>query len=153
LTRHGEIVAESAAQLSAALTKLGVTHDAAVVIVAAVLHDAGKIIHPEELDGPGNKHEAAGERLLIEQGCSPALACICRSHGQWDSDDLSIEEVIVALADAVWKGERADQLEKLLIEHVSGQLNLDKWKAFLLLDSVVEHIADGAEERLARARC
>jgi hypothetical protein len=91
--------------------------------------------------------------LLIEQGCSPSLAGFCRSHGQWDRDDLSVEEIIVALSDALWKGERSDRLEKLLIDHVSGQLKLDKWEAFLLLDPIIERIAGGAEERLARAKC
>jgi hypothetical protein len=152
LTRHGEIVSEVATELSAALAKIGVTHNSALVRIAAVLHDVGKVVHPEELDGPGNKHEAAGERLLIEHGCSPELARFCRSHGQWDSNHLTCEEVIMALSDAIWKGERSARLEKLLITDVSQQLGLSEWEAFLMLDPIFERLANAADERLTRAR-
>src|SRR5260370_7658654 len=47
------------------------------VRVAVVLHDSGKILHPDELDGGSDKHEHAGEMLLRAQGVCPALARRC----------------------------------------------------------------------------
>src|SRR5688500_3013462 len=57
---HAEIVSEVAAVLSRTLHALGVHHDADLVAVGAVIHDAGKIKHPEELAQPGREHETAG---------------------------------------------------------------------------------------------
>ena len=41
---------------------LSVDHEA--VLYGAATHDIGKVLHPNELDGPGNEHEKDGPALL-----------------------------------------------------------------------------------------
>ena len=152
LVLHGATVSEVAVEVSTLLTRLGVKIDEVLVVTGAVLHDAGKIIHPEELDGPGRRHEDAGERLLQAHGVSPRLARVCRTHGAWDGPEVTLEEQIVALGDNLWCGRRTERLESLVGEAVSSQLGLDRWEAFLKLDPEYERIAAGASDRLARAQ-
>src|SRR5262245_24128525 len=83
LLRHAELVGEAAEDLVAGFVRLRIPLDVEFVRVAAVLHDAGKAVHREELDRPGAEHEPAGERLLLEHGVSQDVARICRSHAQW----------------------------------------------------------------------
>src|SRR6266849_5129328 len=64
LLTHVRLVGEATELLLAELQRLGIPHDADFVRVAVVLHDSGKILHPDELDGGGDKHEHAGEMLL-----------------------------------------------------------------------------------------
>lgn len=152
LVLHGEIVSEVAAAISHTTTRLGVTHDELFVVVGAALHDAGKIAHPEELTGTGREHEPAGEQLLLQHGLSPRLAKVCRTHGSWDQEAVSLEELLIAMADHLWKGTRGEQIERLVIDHVATRLGLDRWETFLRLDPVFEQIAADAPSRLARAR-
>jgi len=151
LVRHGEIVSEVAALISDMMSRHGVEHDAALVVVGAVLHDAGKVIHPEELVGPGGEDGAAGERLLLHHGLSARLARVCRTHGSWDLGDIELEDLLVALADHLWKGERGDEIERLIVERVAPRLRITRWEAFLRLDPVFEEIAADGPARLARA--
>lgn len=150
LLRHAELVAEVAGLLSDKLRLLGVPHDRELVLVAAILHDAGKLVHPEELTG-GNQHEDAGERFLLEHGISPAIARCCRSHGQWSSMNCTLEEHLVALADTLWKGVRNDRLELLVIDEAAKRLGKTRWDVFMSLDSYFETIAADATKRLGRA--
>ncbi len=106
LVRHVELVGEAADALLLAFTRLGVRVDGDFVRVGVVLHDVGKIVYQDELSNPGAKHESAGERLLLERGVSAQIARVCRSHAQWSSLDSSLEELIIALADKLWKGVR-----------------------------------------------
>lgn len=152
LVMHGEIVSEVATHISCDLSKLGVEHDTALVVAGAALHDIGKIIYSEELYHPGREHEAAGERLLLDNGLSATLARVCRAHGKWDEAATSLEELLIAVADHLWKGTRCEQLEMLIIAEVSKRLLIDRWDAFLRLDPVFERIAAGGVERLARAK-
>jgi len=151
LIRHCEIVAEVAWMLSDSMVNLGVPHDSVLVMVGAALHDAGKILYPEELEGPGNRHEAAGEALLIANGVSIAIARACRTHGSIVNDSLSLEQLLVMAADHLWKGTRRDEIEARIIDMAAGMLSVPRWEAFLLLDPVFESIAAGGTERLARA--
>jgi hypothetical protein len=48
--------------------------------LGVMLHDVGKIVHSQELDGPGAEHEPAGERLLLDHGVSLEVARMCLSH-------------------------------------------------------------------------
>jgi hypothetical protein len=152
LIRHSEIVAEVAVQISSGLTRLDVKHDEAFIAVAAALHDAGKIVHREELTGPGRLHESAGEKYLLSHDISPRLARVCRTHGSWNGAHVTLEEHLIALADHIWKGTRGEQIEKLIVEDVAARLCVDGWEALLMLDPELEKIAAAGSERLARAR-
>jgi hypothetical protein len=151
LLRHAELVGEAAEALLAALAALGIEVDRNLVATGVVLHDTGKVIHAEELSSAGNLHESAGERLLLERGVSPELARICRSHSQWASMATSFEELIVALADKLWKGVRHPELEARMIAEAAARRGLQTWDVFIALDDVFEGIAAGGDGRLARS--
>ena len=86
--------------------------DVDAVAFGAATHDIGKARHPVELLEPGKLHEADGERLLLEQGTSPALARFARTHGAWEEAvTLSLEDLLVVVADTAWKARRAKALD------------------------------------------
>jgi hypothetical protein len=152
LVRHGEIVASVAGLLSDVVADLGVSHDARQVEIGAALHDAGKILHLDELQGPGNQHETAGEILLLGHGVSPQIARFCRTHGVVSDPTLTLEDHLVIAADHLWKGKRSNSIESSITNEVARRLGTDVWQAFLSLDPFFEQIASGADERLARSR-
>jgi hypothetical protein len=150
LLRHHELVLEAAIELCDGLARrLGARFDAGEVQVGAALHDVGKLRHPEELSGPGHAHEAAGRALLLEQRVPEHLARFCTTHASWDQPTLAIEDLLVALADKLWKGKRLAALERRVVERFSHQLDLPAWKVFELADAVFESVASKADERLA----
>jgi len=120
--------------------------------LGVALHDSGKILHPQELRAKGNNHESDGESLLIANGVNPNLARCCRSHGQWQTMECSLEELLVALADTVWKGKRNPQLEDLVIKRLAKQCNKDYWEFFVEMDSYFETIASDGDSRLLRSQ-
>ncbi|MCA9096201.1 MAG: HD domain-containing protein [Planctomycetaceae bacterium] len=123
------------------------------VLFGAASHDIGKVVHSEELTGPGKLHEAAGEKLLIRHGISVPLARFARTHGNWDRDtDVQIEDLMVAVADKVWKGVRKEELEELVCQKIAEELGLEGWEVFSVVDEVLDGIASGGEERLAWQR-
>jgi hypothetical protein len=152
LIRHAELVGEAGEALLRGLARLGVVVDGEFVRAGLVLHDAGKSLHPTELDAPGEQHEVAGERLLIERGVDPALARVCRSHARWRSMECSLDELVIALSDVLWKGKRNAALEELVIDRAAAQLGRSRWETFVPLDGVFEAIACEGEGRLARSR-
>jgi hypothetical protein len=48
LLRHAELVGEAADSLIVVYRELGVEFDASLIELGAAIHDAGKIVHPEE---------------------------------------------------------------------------------------------------------
>jgi hypothetical protein len=152
LVIHVRLVGEAAELLLAELERLGVPHDADFVRAAVVLHDAGKILHPGELHGGGSEHEAAGDLLLRAHGVDPALARCCLSHAQWDRLPCSLEELVVALADTLWKGQRNSTLEKRVIDAICGRLDQSFWNLFVELDDCFESIAADGAARLLRSQ-
>jgi HD domain len=152
LVTHARLVGEAAELLLAELQRLGVPHDADFVRIAVVLHDSGKILHPDELDGGGDKHEHAGEMLLRAQGVGSALARCCISHARWAQMQCSLEELVVALADTLWKGKRNAALEKRVIKVISERLGLSFWDLFIELDNSFESIAASGTTRLLRSQ-
>ncbi|BAY08894.1 HD domain-containing protein [Calothrix sp. NIES-2098] len=151
LIRHVKLVGEAAELLIAKLHQLPVSFNAGFVRLGVAFHDAGKILHPEELTAKGNNHELAGEQLLIAHGVEPSLARCCRSHGQWESMECSLEELLVALADTLWKGKRISQLETMVIERLSALCKRDYWELFVEMDSCFEAIASEGDLRLSRS--
>ncbi len=152
LIHHARMVTEAANVLLKELRALGVPVDDRVVLFGAALHDAGKILHPEELSKPGSLHEQAGEAMLMARGVELAIARCCASHGAWNSPDISLEERLVALADKLWKGKREEALELLVIDEIANRLNGTRWKVFEQLDTAFEEIAARGSERLEQSR-
>jgi hypothetical protein len=60
---HIKLVGEAGEILIKELKKLGLRINENLIRIGVVVHDAGKIIHPEELDQSGNQHEQAGFNL------------------------------------------------------------------------------------------
>jgi hypothetical protein len=152
LVHHAETVGDAADLVLTRLQTLGVTCDARLIEVGAVIHDAGKIQHPQELSQPGKLHEQAGEALLLSNGVQPEVARFCISHSGWNSPGVSLEERVVALADKLWKGKREADLELNVIDEVAERLGCSRWDVFDSLDSTFESIAASGAERLERSR-
>ncbi len=151
LIKHVKLVGEAADLIMKKLTALNVTFDNKLVELGVAIHDAGKIIYPNELEGPGSEHEIAGEKLLLENGISPKIARCCLSHARWKSMNCSFEELLVALSDQLWKGKRINQLELKVIDIIAQKLNKDRWEIFLEIDLLFEEIAANGVERLNRS--
>jgi hypothetical protein len=152
LILHVQLVGEAAELLIAKLQSLRIPVDKKWVRLGVVFHDVGKILHPEELLLKGNCHEAAGEQLLLDRGVDPKLARCCRSHGQWQTLECSLEELLVALADKLWKGQRIPQLEELVVDRLELLGNRDYWDLLTKMDSCFETIAGGGVDRLLRSQ-
>ena len=54
---------------------------------------------------------------------------------------VSLEELLVALADKLWKGKRVEALELLVIDRIATLLAQDRWELLIQLDSCFEAIA------------
>ncbi len=151
LVRHGRLVLEAAEMLLVTVERLGVEVNTRLVRAGALLHDAGKSVHVAELDGPGARHEEAGQELLLRHGAPAEVARCCVSHARWRLMECSLEELLVALADALWKGVRRADLEEKVVAVVAGGLGRSGWDVFVEMDSRFEEIADGGRERLGRS--
>ena len=148
LLRHHELVLEAAILICDRLTD--VTFDRAAVLVGAALHDAGKIVQPEEMSVAGNKHEEAGRDLLCERGVSPSIARFCVTHAEWDAAACSFEDRLVALADKLWKGKRDAALENRLVDEIAVATRAEPWEVFDRFDAICEAVAADGPDRLAR---
>ncbi len=118
------------------------------ILFGAATHDIGKIIEKKELREKGNIHEETGYKILIDYGINENLARFTITHGSWENENLRIEDLIVSLADKIWKGQRIDKLEEKLIKEISTLINLDYWDTYLKLDSIISEIIIGADKRL-----
>jgi hypothetical protein len=152
LLRHVALVGEAGERLLELADNLQIPIQAGLVRVGIVLHDAGKILVSAELDAPGGEHEPRGQELLLKHGVSPAVARICLSHARWSEMSVSLEELLVALSDKLWKGVRNAQLEERVINEAAKALKRDRWDLFVQLDSVFEDIAADGAARLERSR-
>jgi len=152
LLRHVALVSEAGERLLGLAAELDLPINATLVRVGIVLHDAGKILVSAELDASGGEHEPLGQDLLLKQGVSPALARICLSHARWSEMAVSLEELLVALSDKLWKGVRNAQLEERVINEAAKALKRDPWDLFVQLDSLFEDVAAGGTARLEQSR-
>lgn len=151
LIRHLELVGEAGDELLSMLDEMRVQYDKLFVQIGIALHDAGKILHPEELHASGNMHEEAGEKLLLEHGVEEKLAQCCRSHSQYDNLNVSFEELLIALSDKLWKGKRESDLELRVIDETATRLDTDRWTLFGAMDTRFEDIAAKGDRRLSRS--
>lgn len=133
LFRHHELVLEAAIMLTDNLARrLGARFNAGEVQIGAALHGAPR-------------------SLLLERGVPEHLARFCVTHASWDQPTLALEDLLVALADKLWKGKRVVELEARVIQHLAHQLDQARWRVFELADAVFEGVADGADDRLRRS--
>ena len=151
LVKHLTVVHDAAVEILDGLNafpQLSVDLDA--VLFGAATHDIGKVVHPEELTGPGDLHELAGEQLLLEQGVKPQWARYARTHGHWHGEPL--EDHLVALADHLWRGKRDNELEGAVATLIAAATGMAVWEVTLKLDEICEGVALDGEARLAWAK-
>lgn len=151
LAAHLRLVHDVARRLTAALAERfpEVAVDAAAVHVGAATHDVGKVRHPAELSAPGSAHEDAGYELLLGHGLPERLARFARTHASWDEPGIEVEDLVVSVADKVWKGARIAELEQRLVDSVAAATGRPAWEVFLELDDVLGRLAADADHRLA----
>ena len=115
------------------------------VLFGAYTHDIGKVVHPEELSGPGHAHEGAGEKLLISRGFDSSMARYAGTHSSWNREDITIEDLLVSLADKTWKGSRVEELESRFILLIEASTREPAWTIF---DTVLSRLCEGADLRI-----
>ncbi|WP_431904509.1 HD domain-containing protein [Nonomuraea sp. bgisy101] len=123
--------------------------DREAVLFGAATHDIGKVVHVSELSGPGAAHEEAGLDLLLSRGVGPELARFAATHASWTRSDVGLEDLLVSLADKIWKNKRVPDLEDLIVARLSEATGRAAWEEFIALDEVLSRIGDRTDERLA----
>lgn len=151
LGAHLRAVHDAAWQLTGALREgfPALEFDRDAVLVGAAVHDAGKVVHPGELSGPGSAHEAAGYELLLAHGFGEEVARCARDHASWGRPDIRLVDLLVSLADKAWKAKRVPELERLVLDRMCAAGGVEPWQAFLVLDGVLDAVAARADARLA----
>ncbi|MFJ5220666.1 HD domain-containing protein [Streptomyces sp. NPDC088354] len=127
----------------------GLPLDREAVFFGAATHDIGKTVHEAELSGPGSAHEEAGRALLLAHGFPPALARFAGTHASWARAAVTVEELLVSVADKVWKNQRVPDLEDRLVARLAEANGTQPWEEFLALDDVLSRIGEQAARRLA----
>lgn len=151
LIKHLYLVSSVASEISHYMLSLGFIHNQSLVICGAGLHDMGKIIYQEELKQHGSLHEEKGKEILLEQNINPEIAQCCVAHAKWEETNKP-EELFVALADKLWKGQRNNALELKIIDMVATYNKQDRWDIFSDMDLFFESIADKGSQRLEESR-
>jgi hypothetical protein len=126
----------------------GASFDRAAVLFGAATHDIGKTRHTGELSGPGSDHEPAGHEILVGAGVDTRLARFARDHGSWHVR-AGLEDLLVSLADKVWKAKRVPDLEQLVTDRLAAVGGQEPWEVFMALDDELGRIAAEADRRLA----
>jgi hypothetical protein len=123
--------------------------DRDAVLFGAATHDIGKSLHVGELSGPGSAHESAGRDLLVTHGVEPELARFAATHAAWNEPGTGTEDLLVSLADKVWKNKRVSGLEDLVVARLADASGRPAWEEFLALDDLLTSIGADADRRLA----
>ncbi|MFD8756214.1 HDIG domain-containing metalloprotein [Kitasatospora sp. NPDC059577] len=149
LVAHLALVHEVAEEIADFCAGEGLEFDREAVRYGAATHDIGKTVHPEELSGPGSAHEAAGHALLLARGVPERLARFARSHASWGGPGVTVEELLVSLADKAWKNKRVQDLEDRVVDRLAAATGRERWEALLALDDLLTRIGEDAPRRLA----
>ncbi len=124
-------------------------YDRAAVFIGAATHDIGKAIKPEELVAPGKEHEKIGVKLLREAGFPEDQARFAWTHGgEMREPNQTIEDLLVRIADTIWKGVRNENLENRLCTKLAEKTNEKPWEVLMKLDDIICAITEASEDRL-----
>lgn len=126
-----------------------VEFDAELVAIGAATHDIGKARHLDELHGAGCRHELAGQQMLRAMGVDAASARFAVTHNAWVDPDVALEDLLVALADKIWKARRDEELEQRLVVLLADRAGLTLWEVFAMLDEELQRLSRAADRRLA----
>ena len=151
LLAHLVLVHDVAARLLEALAETWphLPIDAGAVLLGAATHDIGKVRVPEELTGPGTTHAVLGQQLLEEHGFPTEVARYARTHETWaEEPDVTPEDLLVALADYLWRGKRDAALEGAVTSWIADAVSVAPWAVFLDVDDIATDLAQDAPRRL-----
>lgn len=150
LVAHLILVHDVATQLTASIVaRVGDPGcDLDAVHFGAATHDIGKALEPSELSAPGTHHERLGRDWLANH-VAESRARFATTHGMpVDAADLTVEDLLVIVADKIWKAKRDQQLEERLARELSRTTGTDFWSVHLALNDVIEDISNAATDRL-----
>ena len=122
--------------------------DVRLVLFGAATHDLGKAVHVAELSGDGAQHEATGLELMLRAGVPEREARFAVTHASWESDDVTLEDLLVTLADKVWKGRRIENLELGVARAIASSCGVELWAVYQGLAEILDELSSRAEERL-----
>lgn len=151
LVAHLRLVHDVAWELTEGIKKSfpKLSFDQEAVLFGAATHDVGKTIHLRELSEPGSEHEVAGRKLLLQAGFPEEYARFAFTHGGPRREpNPTFEDLLVQIADAIWKGKRSEKTESLLIRSIVCATNLPEWQVFSVIDELLTEIAQDADKRL-----
>lgn len=154
LRRHLTLVHDVAARL---LDRLAVAFPSVIferksILLGAATHDLGKTIHLDELTGNGCLHQLDGPALLNRHGLPESIARFARTHGTWDRETIGLDDLLIALADNIWKGHRNGPLETMVIQDISSSVKQEAWAVYDMLDAIIRRLTMHADSRLAWQR-
>ena len=151
LAAHLRLVHDVACQLAdwADARHPALSYDRDAMLFGAATHDIGKAAFPAEITGAGSAHEEAGRQLLLSRGVSAGMARFAATHASWDGAGIGVEDLMVSVADKIWKNKRILGLEDRLVASLAQASGRDAWQEFADLDTLLEAIGDGADDRLA----
>jgi hypothetical protein len=67
----------------------------------------------------------------------------------WTDPDVTLEDLLVSLADKIWKNKRVPELEDLVVTHLAQATSRQPWEEYAALDELLTDIGDTADQRLA----
>ena len=76
--------------------------------------------------------------LIDEVAVTPANA----------ADHDTVDDLLVAVADKVWKGKREDRLEQALVLSIASVSGQEAWEVWMTLDDILTNLSEAAPERL-----
>ncbi|WP_260174739.1 hypothetical protein [Streptomyces sp. PanSC19] len=77
------------------------------------------------------------------------LACFAATHASWADERVGTDDLLVGLADKIWKNKRVPDLEDLVVARPAEATGRPAWEEFIALDEVLSGIGEAADERLA----
>jgi hypothetical protein len=151
LGAHLRVVHAAACEITEQLEKRfpELEFDRDAVLFGAAVHDVGKTLYPAELSERGKAHEQAGYLLLLSCGVEERYARFAYTHAAWDGPGIGAEDLLVALADKVWRARRMLELEALLVVRLAAVSGRERWEVFGMLDEILDAIALEADDRMA----
>ncbi|WP_282124971.1 HD domain-containing protein [Marinifilum flexuosum] len=148
LKRHLQIVYSTASELVKQIRQEWPTivFNEELILFGAGTHDIGKSEITKELYEKGRKHELKGKYLLQNHGFKKEEARFAFTHGNWQEENLTIEDLIVSLSDKIWKGKRIEELEEKVGKIISDNLNIDYWEVYVKLDKILIKLSNKSDE-------
>ncbi len=125
------------------------SYDRAAVRFGAATHDIGKAVHQDELIGPGRQHEEMGLKILKGRGFPEGHCRFAWTHGGAKREpNPTLEDLLVRLSDAIWKGLRKETLEAEICNAMANMTGNANWEVFMKLDDIICGITNESDQRL-----